>query len=300
MPDVSDVDKDQAAYRVLAAAGGQAGVPISGAELIRDGVNVLYRLPGDIIARIGPDGSRETATRLLHTSRWLARTGIPAVQALDGIGQPTMVDNRPVTWWVSIPEHRYATPSELGTVLKRLHTLTPPLSPPLPVLDPFAGLDEALTAAATLSEHDRTWLKDLLKRLRREYAQLQGGSPRCVVHGDAWQGNVAVPADGVPVLLDLDNLGLGLREWDLIPLAVDHTDFARITSSEYAAFVDAYGGYDVTTWPDYRTLATTTELRWTAFALNKASTDSKTKEQARHRVACLKGEVRQPWSWTAL
>jgi hypothetical protein len=86
----------------------------------------------------------------------------------------------------------------------------------------------------------------------------------------------------------------------LIALAVDRTDFERIDQAEYRAFVDAYGGYDVTTWPGYRTLADILELRWVCFALAKASTNPVAADQARHRIACLRGEIPRPWRWTAL
>lgn len=101
------------------------------------------------------------------------------------------------------------------------------------------------------------------------------------------------------MLLDLDHVGIGLREWDLVSLAVDYTDFARLTDSDYQAFVDAYGGYDMTAWSGYRTLATIRELRWTAFVLGKAKTSTEAAQQVRHRVACLRGEIERPRSWSA-
>jgi hypothetical protein len=111
---------------------------------------------------------------------------------------------------------------------------------------------------------------------------------------------VAVPDDGGAILLDLEHVALGPHEWDLIAVAVDQTDFRRIGVAEYRSFVDAYGGYDVTTWPGYRTLADTLELRWVCFALGKASRDKAAADEARHRIACLRQEIPRPWTWTAL
>ncbi|MFD2398515.1 phosphotransferase family protein [Prauserella oleivorans] len=159
---------------------------------------------------------------------------------------------------------------------------------------------ESIDDGTVLPEDDRAWLRDLAEQLRSEYLVLVPGLPRCVIHGDAWQGNVVAPrAGGAPVLLDLDHVGIGPPEWDLVSLAVDYTDFARITDSDYQAFVDAYGGYDMTAGPGYRTLATIRELRWTAFVLGKAATSPEAYEQVRHRVACLRGEIERPWSWSA-
>lgn len=284
---------------VLSAAGVRAGLSTTEAKLIRDGTNVIYRIPCGVVARVGPPGSQVVAERQIGASRWLSDAGVPVVRALSGIDQPTVVGDRPVTWWTELPEHRYATPSELGRVLAQLHSLAVPDSPRLPVVDPFDGLADSIDRGTALPGDDRTWLRDLLERLRGEYIALAPGLPQRVVHGDAWQGNVIVPDRGGPVLLDLDHLGIGPREWDLISLAVDYTDFSRIAHSDYQAFVSAYGGYDMTTWSGYRTLATIRELRWTVFVLGKADVNEKAADEARHRVACLRGEITRPWSWSA-
>jgi aminoglycoside phosphotransferase (APT) family kinase protein len=147
-------------------------------------------------------------------------------------------------------------------------------------------------------------LASTLEGLRTEFRHLPDGLPSTVVHGDAWQGNVVVPdvpidGDPVPIMLDFENVGVGHPEWDLISVAVDRTDFERITADEYAAFVTSYGGYDVTTWEGYRTLASIRELRWTCFALSKANTNQRAVHEARHRLACLRGEVPRPWRWEA-
>ncbi|MGM1058458.1 phosphotransferase family protein [Saccharothrix sp. Mg75] len=285
---------------MLSKAGVEAGVPTIGAELIRDGTNVLYRLPDGIVARIGPAGSYRTAAHSVRISRWLATTAVPAVRVADHGQQPVLVEDRPVTWWAQLPEHRHATPTELGAALKEVHALAVPALPPLPAFDPFHELDQVIAASAAVTDRDRAWLTDLIAALRHEYSELLSELLRCTIHGDAWQGNLAVPENHAPTLMDLDHFGLGPREWDLIPLAVDRTDFARITPAEYEAFVDAYGGYDVTGHPGYRTLATITELRWIAFAIRKAKTSPKARGEAEYRLACLRGDIERPWRWTAL
>lgn len=54
-------------------------------------------------------------------------------------------------------------------------------------------------------------------------------------------------------MLDLDKVSLCRREWDLVQVAVDYTDFERTSESEYRSFVIAYGGYDVTERPGIAT-----------------------------------------------
>lgn len=286
-------------HDVLTAAGAKAGVRTEDATLIRDGSNTLFALPGNVIARVGRPGGQAVAEREVRASRWLAANGIPVVRTLPGVDQPTVVGGRAVTWWVRLPEHRNATPAELGAVLRALHALPIPHELALPQVDPFDGLTDRIGAATWLPNEDRSWLHEEVERLRVEHAALPPGLPPCVVHGDAWQGNVAVPQGGPPVLLDLEHIGVGRPEWDLVSLAVDYTDFNRISSSDYRDFVNSYGGYDVTEWPGYRTLATIRELRWAGFTLSKAVTSRDAANEAQHRVACLRGEVSRPWSWSA-
>lgn len=74
----------------------------------------------------------------------------------------------------------------------------------------------------------------------------------------------------------------------------------RVSDEDYGDFRAAYGGPDILTWPGFRDLADAQELRWTAFALSKADATDGALQQARHRTACLRGEVDRPWTWSAL
>ncbi|WP_026197874.1 phosphotransferase family protein [Sciscionella marina] len=284
---------------VLATAAQLAGVDATNAAMIRDGSNVMYRLPDGIVARIGPEHTHNNAMRQVEVARWLSGAGLAVVRALDDVPQPTMVGTRPVTWWEQLPEHRPATTEELGAVLRSLHALSPPTHPELPHFDPFAGLDERIAAARYVPEDDRNWLARRVEHLREQLDNLRLDQAPGVVHGDAWQGNVAVPETGAPVLLDLEHVSRGHPDWDLIPVAVDYADFARLTSSDYHDFVAAYGGHDVTTTSAFRDLADIQELRWVVFVLGKAASSSRAANETRHRIACLRGEIPRPWTWTA-
>lgn len=289
---------DRPGWTVLHDAARHAGIDVAGATLIRDGANTLYRV-GDVVARIGRPGTADTAAREVAVARWLNARGVPAAQPHEGLPQPTQVADRPVTWWHLLPDHRPATPGELGSTLARLHALQVPAEPALPRLDPLAGLDRLDKAATSVAPADHDWLSGHLERMRAALADLPA-TRDCVVHGDAWQGNVAVPDGGGPVLLDLDHVAVGPPQWDLIALAVDHTDFGRLAPGEYRSFVASYGT-DVTEWPGYRTLADIQELRWVTFALTRAATgDHAAATEARHRIACLRGKHPRPWTWRAL
>ncbi|HEX5403980.1 MAG TPA: phosphotransferase [Pseudonocardiaceae bacterium] len=286
------------AERVLTVAAGIAGLDSRGAELIRDGSNVMYQLAGQIVARIGKPGSRDTAEREVSVSRWLNDAGVRATRALPDVDQPVMVDGRPVTWWQTLPAHRAATPSELGEALRTLHALSLPSDLALPHFDPFDRLDQQLAQAHGADRDDLTWLAVRLAALRHQYDGLHIGQPSHVIHGDAWQGNVAVSGSGTSTLLDLEHVSIGHRQWDLVPLAVDYVDFARLTADDYRAFVRSYG-HDVTGEPEFRLLADIQELRWVGFVLSKAGVNPAASREARHRVACLCGDVPKPWTWAA-
>jgi len=268
--------------------------------LLRDGSNVMYRLPGGVVARIGRVGAVDAATREVQVSRWLLAAGIAVVRTIDDLPQPVVVDGRPVTWWEFIPSGGIGSPADLATLLRRLHRLPVPDGITLPRHDPFIDLTHRVTASPVLNESDRAWLGRHLRTLKDRYECVTFDLARCVVHGDAWQGNVVVPHGGAPLLLDLEAVALGQPEWDLVQTAVDHTDFARLDRANYTSFVAAYGGYDVTDLPDYRVLGDIQELRWVCFALSRSATSPAAAREAHHRIACLRGDLPRPWSWTAL
>ncbi|WP_433655342.1 phosphotransferase enzyme family protein [Nocardia sp. CA-128927] len=288
------------ADEVLAKAAEISGVDLRGAEAIRDGSHAIYRLADDVVARIGRLGSIDDARRELRISQWLNDSGIPTVEAETSLTQPVIVAGRPVTWWRLIPDHRPSTPGELGSMLRALHALSQPTEFELPAYDPFAGLRERIDTAGMLDQDDRTWLLQHYTRLRGQYGNLPNIISPCVIHGDAWQGNLVVPPSGIPTVLDLDKMSIGRREWDLTQLGVDYTDFSRVPLDDYRAFVVSYGGYDVTEWPGFRVLADIQELRWVAFAVAQSIGNGNAAAQAKHRIACLRGQVLRPWRWEAL
>ncbi|WP_433521560.1 phosphotransferase enzyme family protein [Nocardia pseudovaccinii] len=283
----------------MAKAARRAGLAWDEPEVIREGSHAIYRV-GDVVARIGRPGSLGDAERELRVSQWLNSSGIPTVETVSELPQPIVVDDRPVTWWRLIPDHRPATPAELGAMLRALHSLTPPADFELPSYDPFGDLRERLAKAGTVDDDDRRWLVTRYDELRQQYDKLQDPLRLAVIHGDAWQGNVVVPPSGTPIVLDLDKVSVGRPEWDLIQLAVDYTDFARILGADYLSLVNAYGGHDITDWSDFRLFADIQELRWVGFALERAAASEGAAQQAKHRIACVRGQIPKPWVWKAL
>ncbi len=283
---------------VLAEACRVVGLDAAGAELIRAGENTLYRLPGGVVARVTRKGQVAAAAKEVRVSRWLTSLGVPVVEALTDIRQPIEVDGRAVTFWRELPPHRSGTVAELAELLRQLHGLPAP-DFELPLLAPFVRLRERIEEEAWLAESDRRWLLDRLADLTQEYAELPSGLPWCAVHGDAWGGNVAVTNDG-PVLLDLERFAHGPPEWDLTSIAVNYTTFGYVSAEEWTGFCKHYGR-DVTAWAGFEVLRDIRELRKVTFAVQMAKQRSDLAEQARYRLACIRGEHgSRPWGWTGV
>jgi aminoglycoside phosphotransferase (APT) family kinase protein len=256
----------------------------------------MWSISERLVGRIGQQGTEMEARKEVEVSRWLNEVGIRAVRVIESIAQPSVVDGYPVTWWEQLSEHRPANPAELGAVLRRLHSMPPPTSFQLPEFVPLADVRHRVVDAQDLGDNDREWLLERTDILQSQYEEeTVDKAPWGILHGDAWQGNLVVDRSG-PVLLDFEAFCVGPQLWDLIPIAADYADFKRITDSQYAEFVEAYG-LDVTAVRSFRNLADIQEVRWVTYLLGKRG-DAEAKEAA-HRISCLKGQIPRPWSWNA-
>ncbi|MFF4911326.1 aminoglycoside phosphotransferase family protein [Streptomyces sp. NPDC001260] len=193
-----------ASHAVLAEACAAAGFDAAHAEPLRIAENEIWRLPGQVIVRIARAGQWKAAVREVRVARWLAEHAVPAVQALP-VEQPVQAAGRPVTFWAELPEHKNGTVQDVVTLLKQLHPLPVP-DFPLDRLDPFVRVAERIEAATSLSEDDRHWLRQRHAELREQWTHRPTGMRECVVHGDAWVGNVAHSCRAVA-----DGLRAGLR-----------------------------------------------------------------------------------------
>ncbi len=212
--------------------------------------------------------------------------------------QPVLAHHRPVSYWEELPAHEHGTLRDLVQLLLQLHS-TPIPDFPIGRLQPFVRVRERINAATSLSKEDRQWLRDLANDLEHSWKHLPPGLDACMIHGDAWVGNVAKTAEG-PVLLDLERFAVGPPEWDLVSTAVKMTTTGAVSRQEYEEFCDAYGA-DVTEWAGYDTLRATRELRMTTYAAQHAATQPDWQPQAQHRVDCLRGRNGpRPWKWKGI
>lgn len=275
-----------------------AGFDAADAEPVRIAENEIWRLPNQhAIVRIARPGQWEAAVREVRVARWLADNHVPAIHALP-VDQPVKAVDRPVTFWEELPPHKIGTVLDVVNLLKRLHPLPIP-DFPLGRLDPFVRIAERVDAATTLSEDDRDWLRRRHVELSEQWAKRPAGLPECVVHGDAWVGNVA-RTDAGPLLMDFERVSVGPPEWDLVSTAVKMTTTGAVSAAEYAEFCALYGA-DVTRWKGYELLADTRELRMATYAAQHAATRPEWRAEAQYRIDCLRGRTApRPWRWTGI
>lgn len=276
----------------------RVGFPTDGAEPIRLAENEIWRLPNRVIARVAPQGQDEAARREVRVARWLLQHGVSAVRPLD-VEQPITAANQPVTFWHEVPEHQHGTVRDVAMTLRTLHSLPKP-DIDIGLLDPFVRVKERLASATTLPEQDRQWLLSVHADLADRWsAGLPGHLPPCLVHGDAWPGNI-VRIGAERLVMDLERVSFGPPEWDLISTAVRSRTTGAVTAAEYEDFCELYG-YDVTDWNGYQVLALVRELRMVSYAAHHAVRNPEWRPQAQYRVDCIRGRHGpRPWSWQGI
>lgn len=287
---------DESARQALTRACQLAGVAARSVELIRMGSNAVYRVDGDVIARVAPSAQLlANATKQIDVARWLESVDFPATRALD-VNQPMAADGRVVTFWESISrETVYAPIRDVAALIKRLHALATPVDFDLPELRPFGDVTDSLPTFEGLPPADAQFLRERVEWARGSFPLLKFALPAGPVHGDANVGNVICDDRGRPVLIDLDSFSVGAREWDLIQTALFADRLGWHSAVEYRAFVDVYG-YDVTQWAGYADLADMREIAMTSWMARKASTSRDAGAESTKRVEAMRtGASRRDW-----
>lgn len=107
------------------------------------------------------------------------------------------------------------------------------------------------------------------------------------MHGDAHRKNLQQShGQGPAVLLDLERVSLGAREWDVVVPAV-YRRVGWYTEAEYEQFVRAYG-WDIRTWHGYEILAAARELRMVAWLSSRTSREPRLLPEARRRIESIR------------
>jgi hypothetical protein len=250
------------------------------------GDNAVFLLPGEaVVVRLSTGQALPEARHQLEVARWLAREDFPAVRVCEGVSQPVERSGLVVTFWEEIPGLDMASTADMGALLHDLHRLREP-DGLLKEFDPFTNLDIYVGRAVGLSPEDRGFLEDRLQTLRTAYADVAFTLPPGVIHGDAHRKNIVRGSDGQSRLLDLDHVGVGAREWDLIVAAVYHR-IGWYDADEYRRFAKAYG-FDVMAWDGFPVLAGIRQLRMTAWLAARTGREPRLVPEVRNRIASLR------------
>ncbi|GAA3766548.1 phosphotransferase enzyme family protein [Salinactinospora qingdaonensis] len=229
----------------------------------------------------------------VRVAQWLALENFPAVRPV----RPDLIarDGWVVSLWEEIPNASIASTRDLGNLLRHLHALAAPTEVELPRLEPLAGVEKYLQQAQGVEPADRAFLIRRLGELRQAFTELDFALTPGPVHGDAHRKNVLRGGDGRVVMLDLERVSTGPREWDLI-VAATYAHLGWYSYDEYAAFVTAYGS-DIRDWPDYTTLLEIRKLRMTAWLCARTGREPRLRAEAANRIATLRDPT-LPHNWT--
>jgi len=228
----------------LAAACAAAGLDSSGAEILHDRANTVFKLAGQpLVARLrytrGSPAWMDKLTASVRVTAWLHDLGFPAVQPA-GIPQPVPARGYLVTFWHYLsaaggPEEDVRS---LGRLLRDLHHLDPAPPADLPAASPLGSLPEDTRRSDWLPGPQRSWLLDRYAELQHRYDTTKWTLGCGLIHGDAYAENLIHTPRG-PVLADWDSVSYGPREQDIVPTSIRRR-FGR-PPGEWDQFCNAYG-----------------------------------------------------------
>ena len=267
-----------------------AGFEDSDAVLLRLGSNAVYSLPSSrVIVRIGPSAAAlPDVERVVRVARWLEGEDFPAARLVAGVRQPVVMDGRTATFWVSAQDREeYASVPEVADLIRQFHWLEEPESLGLREYDPLGEWDARMAALTGVPDEDVEFLGQRAEELRKLYGRLDFVLPYGIIHGDANVGNAIRDRDGRAILIDLDSVALGQREWDLVLTAMYFERYGWHTREQYASFVFHYG-FDVMNWPGYPVLADLRELLMVAWLGGKVNGEPEVRAEFDKRMRAVR------------
>ncbi|MFF3074212.1 hypothetical protein ACFVSN_40400 [Kitasatospora sp. NPDC057904] len=170
--------------------------------------------------------------------------------------------------------------------------------------DPFNGLLDGLDDTP-LADPAKRFLHDHTDQLREEWVDIDWPTPLTPIlgtrHAPRCHGTRAAPR-----LLLQHPLLHGHLEWDLIAarwrsdLLLGHLNDNVGYTAAYTAHANAetraLHGH-IGAWPDYQVVRDVIVLAEVMSTVRRAHLDSRTRQQADHQIACLRGAHRPPWNW---
>jgi Ser/Thr protein kinase RdoA (MazF antagonist) len=205
--------------------------------------------------------------------------------------------------WIDEDRERQVHLPDLALLLRTLHGLLDeyPAAADFPRWDPFDEIEQRLRvleleAGEWPDQAQLDLFRDWSLRNRDELGAVDSALPGGLIHGDAHVGNVLTAGNGTNVIIDLDAVAQGCREWDLVPTAVSQLRF-RATPDSLESFTAAYG-FDLLQWNGWPAMKRTRELYMTSWLMSVAN-NNRRREEADRRMRCL-AESDEQVTWHAV
>lgn len=271
-------------------------LPARGLVLIRFGTNAVFEVVGaDLALRLRrPGASPEEIVRQVDLAYWLVEKSFPVNRPAPGFDVLYEgLDGATASFWEWIVEdpRKRASVADLGELLRNLHALLDryPGADGFPLWNPFHEMEHRIR---TVERNPDGWPDPSHLKLLRQWTRDNSADlvevdwrlPTGLVHGDAHVGNVLTTKRGANVLIDLDAVSRGHREWDLVPTAVSRLRFQADPAS-IEDFTAVYG-FDLLKWNGWPTLRRLRELYMTSWLMSVANSRAR-REEAEHRLRCL-------------
>jgi aminoglycoside phosphotransferase (APT) family kinase protein len=187
---------------------------------------------------------------MVISALWLKERSFPAVRVSPiEIAQPlNLLGCQTSVWqWIVADEPGQDSAFAFGQLLRRFHDLPATDAPSVPDFDQMTRIRQRfdrIRAAEIISKEAEALLTGVIGRAAAMADSL--GNTRLgrgILHGDAMPGN-AVQSRGVMVMIDLDSVCAGPREWDLVPMYVTSKRFFPNGERRWHAFLKGYGVND--------------------------------------------------------
>lgn len=288
-------------WEILREACVAVGLSGQDARVIRAASNVLFRLPerGGIVVRISPASNAMQVGREIAAARWLAEQDVPAARLVPDLPQGRDFYGYAVSFYWEIAGARPGLKREMAPLLKRLHALPVPSFLRVTSFDPTGYIFRKLKVLTNVTDEQREWLRSEALMLRARISKAFPESQHVVCHGNAWEGNVLVNSSGV-FLIDFEEFTVGPREWDLVPTLAGRDAFGHVSRVEWDEFSAAYGT-DISLGPGVEDMVRVYNIAAVCIALEVAMEHPQFLDQAKFRLACVRGEAGPgPWNWVTL
>jgi len=271
------------ARRVAQRMLNQVGLEPAGLELLRFGNNGVFRVRDRFIIRVArPTTPAEVTKREVKVAEALRSAGVPVVRLVDlPVEQPLVAAGCLGTVWDFVPG-KQPTYRQFGELVRRFHHQTDLLAIDLPEWRPLATARQRLDVLADqYPTEDIALLNDWYERITVELDSLRFVLQHGVIHGQAEISNSLVH-DGTAILLDLERVCVGPREWDMIDTATSVLRFDR-PPKNYQDFAEAYG-FDVMRWSGFGALRRVWELRATTWFMQADAHSAVRSDEVRIRI----------------